>query len=60
MEEKDKILGEKDKVLGEKDKALGEKDNIILQFVKSLKDSGKTTEEIHQQTKLPKEVIDKL
>jgi len=59
--EKEKILRkEKDKALSKKDKTLGENKKIIFQFAKTLKNSGKTTEEIQEQTKLSKEEIDKL
>jgi hypothetical protein len=60
LKEKDKVLKEKDKVLKEKDEVLKEKDNIILKFAKSLKDNGKTPEEIQKETGLSKKDIDNL
>ena len=48
------------KVSKEKDKALSEKEKIILQFAKILKNSGKTIQAIHEETKLSKEEIEKL
>ncbi len=71
LEEKDIALKEKDIALEEKDIALEEKDMVLeekdkelklfkLQFAKSLKTSGKTIEEIQEETKLSKEEIEKL
>ena len=58
------ISKEKDIALGEKDIALEEKDKELklfkLQFAKSLKNSGKTIQEIQKETKLTKEEIEKL
>ena len=60
IDEKDKVIDEKDKVIDEKDKAIDGKDKMILDLTKTLKNSGKSTEEIQKLTNLSKEVIDSL
>jgi len=60
LNQKDEQLNQKDEQLNEKDEQLNQKENIILQFAKSLKKAGKSTEEIAEQTKLPKQIIDRL
>jgi len=55
-----KELEKKDKVLVEKDKALGENKKIILAYAKTLKNSGKLTDEIQKLTNLSKEEIESL
>jgi len=57
---KDLAIEKRDLALEEKDKALNEKEKIILGLAKTLKDSGKTTEEILELTNLSKAEIDNL
>ncbi len=49
-----------DKALDEKDKALDEKDKVIVDFAKTLKNSGLSNFEIQQKTGLSIEIIEKL
>jgi len=50
-------LKEKDKVLEEKDKALEENKKMILNLVKTLKEAGKSVDEIQKLTHLSKDEI---
>ncbi len=60
LEYERELRKKKDKALYEKDKALDENKKIILGYAKTLKDSGKSTDEIQKLTNLSKKVIDSL
>ena len=53
-------IDEKDRELEDKDKALEDKDKLIIELARTLKNIGKSPEEIQKLTNLSKEEIDKL
>ncbi len=54
---KNKNIEKEIKVSKEKDKALGENKKIIFEYARTLKESGKSTEEIQKLTNLSKKEI---